>query len=97
MCHLSHNMLRTVWDPIVFTSMENIQLNRSSQSVWRSICVYSSGIHKIGAFVSLNVLYKLCLKINISKILKTVYWCSPFANMGPVIVWLFLELWDTVY
>jgi len=27
----------------------------------------------------------------------TVYCCSPFANMSPVIVWLFLELWDTVY
>ena len=27
----------------------------------------------------------------------TVYCCSSFANMSPVIVWLFLELWDTVY
>ena len=27
----------------------------------------------------------------------TVYCCSPFANMSPIIVWLFLELWDTVY
>ena len=27
----------------------------------------------------------------------TVNCCSPFANMNPFIVWLFLELWDTVY
>jgi hypothetical protein len=27
----------------------------------------------------------------------TVYCCSPFANMSPFIVWLFLELQDTVY
>jgi len=27
----------------------------------------------------------------------TVYCCSPFANMSPVIVCLFLELWGTVY
>ena len=27
----------------------------------------------------------------------TVYCCSPFANMSPVIVWLFLNLWDPVY
>ena len=27
----------------------------------------------------------------------TVYCRSPFANMSPVIVWLFLELWDAVY
>ena len=27
----------------------------------------------------------------------TVYCCSPFANMSPVIVRLLLELWDTVY
>ena len=27
----------------------------------------------------------------------TMYCCSPFANMSPVIVWLFVELWDTVY
>ena len=26
----------------------------------------------------------------------TLYCCSLFANMSPVIVWLFLELWDTV-
>jgi len=26
-----------------------------------------------------------------------VYCCSPFANLSPVIVWLFLELWNTVY
>jgi len=29
--------------------------------------------------------------------LLAVYWCSPFANMSPVIIWLFLELRDTVY
>ena len=27
----------------------------------------------------------------------TVYCCSLFTTMSPVIVWLFLELWDTVY
>jgi hypothetical protein len=27
----------------------------------------------------------------------TVFCCSPFGNMSPVIVWLFLELWDTAY
>ena len=26
-CHLSHKMLRTLWDPIMFTSMEYIKLN----------------------------------------------------------------------
>ena len=27
----------------------------------------------------------------------TVYCCLPFANVSPVIVWLLLELWDTLY
>ena len=27
----------------------------------------------------------------------TVYCRSPFANMSPLIVWLFLELWDAVH
>jgi len=27
----------------------------------------------------------------------TVCCSSPFANMSPVVVWLFLELWDAVY
>ena len=35
-------------------------------------------------------------KLKYVKFLK-VYCCSPFANMSPVIVWLFLELWGTVY
>jgi len=43
-----------------------------------------------------------CIIQIVSKKLKyvkflTVYCCSPFANMGPVIVWLFSELWDAVY
>jgi hypothetical protein len=33
-CHLSHKMLCTLWDHIVFTSMEYIKLNHLSQSVW---------------------------------------------------------------
>ena len=33
-CHLSHKMLCTLWDPIVFTSMEYIKLNHLSQRVW---------------------------------------------------------------
>jgi len=43
-----------------------------------------------------------CITQIVSKKLKyvkflTVHCCSPFANMSPVIVWLFLELLDTVY
>ena len=30
-CHLSHKMLCTVWDPVLFTSMEYIKLNHLSQ------------------------------------------------------------------
>jgi len=27
-----------------------------------------------------------------------VYWCPPFyKNVSPITIWLFLELWDTVY
>ena len=32
-CHLSHRMLCTRWDPIVFTSMEYVKLNHLSQKV----------------------------------------------------------------
>jgi len=32
-CQLSHKMLCTHWDPIVFTSMEYIKLNHLSQKV----------------------------------------------------------------
>jgi len=32
-CQLSHKMLRTHWDPIVFTSTEYIKLNHLSQKV----------------------------------------------------------------
>jgi len=32
-CHLSHKMLYTLWDPIVFTFMEYIKLNHLSQRV----------------------------------------------------------------
>jgi len=43
-----------------------------------------------------------CIIQIVSKKLKyvkylAVYCCSPFANTSPVIVWLFLELRDTVY
>jgi len=37
-CRLSHKMLCTPWDLIVFTSMEYIKLNHLSQRVWRAIC-----------------------------------------------------------
>jgi len=37
-------MLYTLWDPIVFTSMEYIKLNRLSLRVWRANCVYNIGI-----------------------------------------------------
>jgi hypothetical protein len=30
-CHLSHKMLRTLWDPIVFTSIEYTKLDPLSQ------------------------------------------------------------------
>ena len=48
-----------------------------------------------------HFLVKCIIKI-VSKQLKyvkflTVYCCSPFANISPVIVWSFLEPWDTVY
>ena len=32
-CQLSHKMLCTYWDPIVFTSMEYMKLNHLSQKV----------------------------------------------------------------
>jgi len=35
-------MLCTLWDPIVFTSMEYIKLNHLSQRVWRANCVYKN-------------------------------------------------------
>ena len=49
---LFHKMLCTLWDPIVFTPMEYIKLNRLSLRAWCANCVYNSGIHKIGSFVS---------------------------------------------
>jgi len=33
LCHLSHKMLCTLWDPIVFTYTEYIKLNHLSQRV----------------------------------------------------------------
>jgi len=51
-CHLSHKVLCTLWDPMVFTSMEYIKLNILSQKVWRANCIYISGIHKSGSIVS---------------------------------------------
>jgi len=40
-CHLSQKMLCTLWDPIVFTSIEYIKLNHLSQSVWRVNCKHN--------------------------------------------------------
>jgi len=36
-------------------------------------------------------------KLKYVKFLKRCIAVHHFANMSPVIVWLFLELWDTVY
>jgi len=51
-------------------------------------------------YIKLDYLSLKCIIQIVSKKLKyvkflTVYRCLPFANMSPV--WLFLELWDTVY
>ena len=56
---------------------------------------------KVG-YIKLDHLSRKIITQIVSKKLKyakflTVYCCSPFANMSPVIVWLFLELWDTIY
>ena len=52
-CHLSHQMLCTLWDPIVFTA---IKLNNLSQRVWRHILldkwfnfVYSMDVSTMGS------------------------------------------------
>ena len=50
-CQMCHKMLSTLRDPIVFTSMEYIKLNRLSLRAWCANCVYKSGIHKIGSFL----------------------------------------------
>ena len=53
-------------------------------------------------YIKLDHLSRKVHYTNVSKKLKyvkflTVYCCSPFANISPVIVRLFWELWDTVY
>ena len=50
----------TIWDVIVFTSMDYIKLDSLSQRAWRANCVYNSGIHKIET-LSRKMYYTNCV------------------------------------
>jgi len=56
---LCHKMLCTLWDPIVFTSVEYIKLNGLSLRAWRANCVYKSGLRPILSIVSQDAMHTL--------------------------------------
>ena len=92
-------MLCTLWDPIVFTSMEYIKLNHLHLKVCDVQIVFTSvGYIKLDHLSRYNVLYKLCnKKLKYIRFLKSYIGVHHFTYISPVTVWLFMELWDTVY
>ena len=56
-------MLCKLWDPIMFTSMEYINLNQLSQRLCLVNCVYNSGVHKLNP-LSRKMRYAYCVIIS---------------------------------
>jgi len=68
-------MLCTLWDPIVFTSMEYIKYPFVTRGVTCKFMFTTVGYIKLD-----HLSRKMC-----------------YTNIRPVTVWMFLELWDTIY